>query len=54
MGNCPEQVVELLDIVAVGDAVVAQHVAVGPQALNDGGGLVYHDIASTPYSLPIP
>ena len=28
---------QLLDIVAVGHAIVAQHVAVVPQALDDGG-----------------
>ena len=34
-----EQVGELLDIVAIGDAVVPQDVAVVPQALDDGCGL---------------
>ena len=38
-----EQVGELLDVVAVGDAVVAQDVAVVPEALDDGGGLGRHD-----------
>jgi hypothetical protein len=33
-----EQVGELLDVVAVGHAVVAQDVAVVPEALDDGGG----------------
>ena len=35
-----EQVGELFDVVAVGDAVVAQDVAVVPEALDDGGGFV--------------
>jgi hypothetical protein len=54
MGNCSEQVGELIDLIAVGHAVIAQHVAVSPQALNDGGGLVFLGTASTPNSLPIP
>ncbi len=37
-----QQVGELLDVVAVGHAVVAQDVAVVPQALDDGGGAVGH------------
>jgi hypothetical protein len=35
-----EQVGELLDIVTVGDTVIAQDVAVIPKALNDGGRLI--------------
>ena len=38
-----EQVGQLLDVVAVRHAVVAQDVAVVPETLDDGGGLVGHD-----------
>jgi hypothetical protein len=37
---------ELLDVIPVGYAVVAQHVAVIPDALDDGGGLGGHGRAS--------
>ena len=37
-----QQVGELLDVVAIGHAVVAQDVAVVPKALNDGGGWGVH------------
>ena len=36
-----EEVGQLLDVVAVGEAVVAQDGTVVPQALDDGGGLAH-------------
>jgi hypothetical protein len=41
-----QQVGKLFDIIAVGNPVVAQHVAVIPQALDDGGGFIGHWISS--------
>ncbi len=41
-----EQIDELLHIVALGDAVIAQDVAVVPKALDDGGGLIAHGSGS--------
>ena len=37
-----EQVRELLNVVAVGDAIVAEDMAVVPEALDDGGGIDRH------------
>jgi hypothetical protein len=38
-----EQVGELLDVVAVGEAVVAEQVAVAPELLDDLLGVVVHE-----------
>ncbi len=40
-----KQVGELLDVIAVGDAVVAQNVAVVPDALDDGGRSGVHSMS---------
>ncbi len=37
-----EQIGQLLDVIAVTDAVIAQYVAVVPETLDDGGGLSIH------------
>ena len=43
-----EQERELLQLVLVGQPVVAQHVAVGPELLDDAAGVVGHDAGPSP------
>ena len=37
-----EQIGELLDVIAIGEAVIAEDVAVVPEFVDEGGGIVCH------------
>lgn len=48
-----DEIGKLLDVIAIGNAVVAQDIAVVPDALNDGGGCGCSHIFEKKYQRPV-